>query len=401
MAKIVKNTTVADIFVTATGVNVPANGQYTIPAYDYNLWIGTIDSQVTAGTFVINDGTSDLSVAQGIIYVNGLPAKYVGFDNSTNGFTSSNAQAAIEEANNGGGLLGDFGDGSDGNVSLSSGTTTLTRTTYYNNLTLSGTASLNPNGWKIYVKGTLNLSGTASIVRTPNTGSAGVGQTQGAGAAAMTTNDMGSGLAGQNGSAGPGGGLGGASGVAGVAAGAATGYGAAGGASGSSGSGTAGAAGTYTNVPERVVRHDHVFLGTAFKNGGQGGAGGAGGPSQAFGGGGGGGGGGSGGGVIYIFARIFINTSSVGIVCKGGNGGAGGTGTGNANGGGGGGGGGGGQIYIITLSPPTIGTLSVGGGTGGAGGLLGGTGSAGNAGSAGSTGHTTVYCGQTSTWTVT
>lgn len=97
MAKIVKNTTVADIFVTLTGVNVPASGQYTIPAYDYNLWVGTIDSQITAGTFVINDGTSDLSVAQGIIFVNGLPSRYAGFDNTANGFTASNAQAAIEE----------------------------------------------------------------------------------------------------------------------------------------------------------------------------------------------------------------------------------------------------------------------------------------------------------------
>lgn len=44
-----------------------------------------------------------------------------------------------------------FGDGYDGDVSISSGTTILTRDMYYNNLTISGTGKINVNGWRIFV----------------------------------------------------------------------------------------------------------------------------------------------------------------------------------------------------------------------------------------------------------
>ncbi len=327
-------------------------------------------------------------------------ARSLYFDNATNGFASTNVQNAIEESK--AGSVSDlFGDGSDGNVSLSSGTTTLARTMYYNDLTLSSTAILNANGYKIYVKGTLTISGTASIVRTPNNGTNASGQTQGTGGSILTANDMGPGLAAQSGAVGASGGLGGSSGNPGNGAGTTNGYGGAGGASGSAGSGTAGAAGTYTHIPERVIRPDHIFL-LAYKNGGQGGAGGAGGSASAFGNGGGGGGGGSGGGVLMIFARIFNSTSSIGLVCKGGNGGNGGNApNGNSTGGGGGGGGGGGNIYLICYSITALGTLTVTGGTGGNGGNLSGSGSNGNAGSSGSIGHTEVYSFTTNLWTVT
>lgn len=51
-----------------------------------------------------------------------------------------------------------FGDGSDGNVVISSGTTTLVRNMYYNNLTVNGTGSINAAGYLIFVADTLNLS---------------------------------------------------------------------------------------------------------------------------------------------------------------------------------------------------------------------------------------------------
>jgi len=292
----------------------------------------------------------------------------------------------------------DYGDGSDGDVTISSGTTTLTRTMYYNNLTISGTGVLNTAGYKIYVKGTLTNSVTGGIIRTPNNGGNSAGTTAGAGAVAMTENDMGAGLAGQNGVAGASGGLGGSSGVSGNAAGTAEGYGNAGGNGGNGGSGIGGAAGTYTHVPERVIRHDHIYK-LDYKNGGQGGASGGGGASSAFGTGGGSGGGGSGGGVIIIFANTVNNTGS--FSARGGNGGNGNQGNGNATGGGGGGGGGGGQIYIICNVLTAIGTLTVTGGTGGTGGAASGSGSAGTAGGTGSTGRTTVYTASTNTWTVT
>lgn len=328
-------------------------------------------------------------------------ARATPFDNSTNGFTATEVQSAIEEvAFNNTGVTALFGDGSDGDVSLSSGTTTLTRTMYYNNLTLSSTAIIDAAGYKIYVKGTLTNSVTGGIKRTPNNGTNGSGATNGNGGAALTENDVGTGLAGQAGVVSTGGGLGGNTGNPGNNAGTNEGYGAAGGASGAAGSGgTAGTAGTYTNVPERVVRHDHIYK-LDYKIGGQGGAGGAGGASAALGQGGGGGGGGSGGGVLIIFAKTINNTGS--FTCLGGNGGTGGNATaGNSRGGGGGGGGGGGHIWIATVNATSIGTLTVTGGSAGAGGAGSGSGAAGAAGSAGSTGHTTVFNATSNTWTVT
>lgn len=402
--KTLNNTTASDVFVTDVGTNIPASSSYVIPFHEYAAWADSanIVTLINAGTITVTTEVRLLpTTALMVSCVQDLEgiAENLYFDNSTNGFVSTEVQAAIEEAKSTGGSNYLFGDGSDGNVSLSSGTTTLSRTMYYNNLTLSGSAIIDANGFKIYVKGTLTISGTASIVRTPNAGTAGVSNANGNGGAAMTQNDMGSGLVGQAGVAG------GSNngGVPGNNAGTANGYGGAGGASGSAGStGTAGAAGTYTNVPERVIRHDHVWLLTAFKNGGQGGAGGAGGAASLLANGGGGGGGGSGGGVIIIFCQFLNNTSSVGITCKGGAGANGGNApSGNSNGGGGGGGGGGGHIYIICVSATAIGTINVTGGVGGTGGTKAGTGSNGNNGSTGSSGHSEVFQSLTNTWTVT
>lgn len=402
MAKILTNTTASDVFVTDTGTTISASSTYTILPQFYDYWANSANIQtlISAGTITVQSDvrvlpTTALMLLE-MLNIQGL-AEDTPFDNSTNGYVATEVQAAIEESRSTGGSNNLFGDGSDGNVSLSSGTTTLGRTMYYNNLTLSGTALIDANGFKIYVNGTLAISGTAGIIRTPIAGSTSTNQTGANGAAAMTQNDMGAGLAGQAGV------TGGSNngGVAGNNAGSTNGYGGAGGASGSAGStGTAGTAGTYTNIPERVVRHDHVWLLTAYKNGGQGGAGGAGGAAALFNNGGGGGGGGSGGGVLIIFARFVNNTSSVGFKCIGGNGGNGGPASGgNSNGGGGAGGGGGGHIYIICLSG-TLGTINVAGGAAGTGGAKTGTGSNGSNGSAGSSGHYEFYQLLTNSWTV-
>lgn len=65
-----------------------------------------------------------------------------------------------------------YGDGSDGNVTISAGTTTLTRNTYYNNLTINGTGSLDPAGYQVFVAGTLDLTAApaGAIKRTPIVG---------------------------------------------------------------------------------------------------------------------------------------------------------------------------------------------------------------------------------------
>lgn len=52
-----------------------------------------------------------------------------------------------------------FGDGSDGDVTLSSNTT-LTHDMFYNNLTIPEGIVLDPNGWRIFVRETLTIAGT-------------------------------------------------------------------------------------------------------------------------------------------------------------------------------------------------------------------------------------------------
>ena len=62
-----------------------------------------------------------------------------------------------------------FGDGSDGDVTISSNTS-LTRDMYYNNLTVNTTFTLDPAWYAIYVLWTLTLTGTAKIARNGNNG---------------------------------------------------------------------------------------------------------------------------------------------------------------------------------------------------------------------------------------
>lgn len=88
-----------------------------------------------------------------------------------------------------------FGDGSDSDVTISSGTTTLSTDMFYNNLTLSGTGILNPNGYKVFVKGKLTIAAGAKIQRNGTTGTAGTnvasaGAGGGAGGAALNAGSM-------------------------------------------------------------------------------------------------------------------------------------------------------------------------------------------------------------------
>lgn len=79
-----------------------------------------------------------------------------------------------------------FGDGSDGNVTISSNTT-LTRDMYYNNLTINSGFTLNPDGYAIYARWTITFVGTWKIARNGNNGSNASGSNWGNGWAALTT----------------------------------------------------------------------------------------------------------------------------------------------------------------------------------------------------------------------
>jgi hypothetical protein len=316
-------------------------------------------------------------------------------------------------------IAGAFGTGVDGDVVISSNTS-LTRDMYYNNLTVNSTFILNPNGFRIFVRGILTLNG--SIAMTGGNGGAGSGVTAGsAGTAAATGGSIYGGIAGLIGGAGGPANTGGTAAgtsattnVIGTLAGVASGAGGNGG-NGAGGGAGGGAGATPTSTIAGMLPYTtpfalslHTMLDTVvgfMKTAPQAAGGGGGGCGSNNGGGGnggvggGGGGGGASGGLIAVFAKTIIISSTGTITSRGGNGGAGANGTnaagapnlGGGGGGGGGAGGHGGVIVLVYTSLTNAGTISCPGGTGGAfgaggtpvGGTAGAPGIAGAAGSAG------------------
>jgi hypothetical protein len=313
-----------------------------------------------------------------------------------------------------------YGDGSDGDVHVTSGTTTLTRNMFYNTLLIDSGATVNTKSFRIYAKVSVTNNGTIM----GDTGGSASGQT---GGAAVSVGSLGSvaGVAGgaagvgtwnavTSGTTAPGVNVIGIGNSAGIGIG--TGSGGTGNFSGG-GSSTPSAGGVVTPPvynPIHILQNALLFLetvpgsvavriygmgGAPGGTGGGGGGGGYGGGNPSNGGTGGtGGGSGANGGIIWMSARLFAGNGVV--TSLGGGGGAstaganGSTYAGGAGGGGGGGNGGnggtGGFFFLITQSKTYTGTVVLTGGTGGAGasgGLAGGTGaSAGNAGGAGAMG---------------
>lgn len=270
-----------------------------------------------------------------------------------------------------------FGDGSDGDVVIT-GDTNLARTMYYQNLTITNNAVLNPAGGIIYVSGTLTIDSGSIVDRSGGIGSNGVTTTGGGAGAAPTTNssvDVGGAAsnsgAGANGGATNGGAAGGVS-VTTYGGGATTTGGSGGDSASGNGGGGGGIAGAQVKKEKRTLSNVILHgLGQHFGGiSGRGGGGGAGNGAQS---GGGGGGGGSAAGVIAIFARNIVNN---GVIRA--NGGAGGDGANtpaaNGAGGGGGSGGGGGVIYIVSETYTGTGSITALGGDGGLGGDGNGTG---------------------------
>lgn len=260
------------------------------------------------------------------------------------------------------------GDGSDGDVVIGAGTTTLTRDTYYNNLTIQNTGILNPAHYRVFVRNvlTINVGGLLAC-------SGGAGAAAGA-AGARAVGAAGT-LAGQSA-------LGGSGAIAAGNAGEAQGAGIQGfaGTGGAGGTGlggvnAGGAAGALTiqatNVqgnPRALIHMGNIVGGnSATRTSGGTGGGGGGGNGAAT-----GAGGGGGGGVIVVVARTIINNGGIQV-----HGGAGGSAS-NANAGGGGGGGGG--LVVVTSHSYTGAAPTA---TAGAAGAGNGTGAAGAAGTAG------------------
>ena len=270
-----------------------------------------------------------------------------------------------------------LGDGGDGNLTISSGTTTLVRDMFYNNLTINGTGSIYTNGYRIFVKGILDLSNAPIGAINFNGGNGGnaSGSVAGTSTSGVPNGSIGGSLAGGAGGAGSTGvGTAGGASVAGYNGGVSNSSGA-GGTNGTN-AGAAAAAGAGSTAVLRVRRWAVNFLRgvTLVLSGSSGrGAGSGGGDGTNLSGA--GGAGGNGGGTVAIYANIVVrsaSTASGAIQANGGNGGNGGNGSvGVVGGGGGGSGGGGGWVYLAynyLMGPQVTNFITTDGGMGGSGG---------------------------------
>jgi len=256
----------------------------------------------------------------------------------------------------------EFGDGSDGDVTISS-PVTLTRDMFYNNLTVNST--LTTDGYKIYVKGTISGSGIITWGVANNGGNSGSGSSGfGVGGAAS-----GSGLF-KNGAGGDGGKNWPSESGTGKSVSLEHSIGVIGGSGGSSGH-PGGASTVSKLIPITTFRIGAVFGMDILINSsgltyypytasGGGGGGGSSGNATYYAG---GGGGGAGGGLVWIAAKIWAGTFEIKAL-----GGNGGNGYYNGTLGGGGGGGGGGGVAVIIYAKKTwTGAYNLAGGVGGVG----------------------------------
>ena len=290
-----------------------------------------------------------------------------------------------------------FGDGSDGVVAISAGTTTLTRPMNYSTLTLSGSGALRTQAYPVMCSVELDVSAAPAnaITYLAGTGANGISTGAGGGAATNASNHLPAGQASVTGGVGN---VGAGSiatnltaQVGAICGGIAT-SGAGGlGSSGSGGGNRAGAAPATTQWQPFVVRgplDPWLRIATQMVCGGAGQSGGGGGGDGTAAGG--GGAGGQGGQFVGLWTKLLRRSASSAagaIAANGGIGGNGGSPAAGARGGGGGGGGGsGGCVYIVAgglAGTSATDLLSAAGGVGGTGGLNSGAGVAGTGGTGG------------------
>jgi hypothetical protein len=380
------------------GTNSPYYSVYVRTGVAYNDYseVGRMGNLNGIGSFATD--------TYGIFFGNSGTQNYMQYDTSSGELVVNDSPISNQDI---------FGDGNNGDVTIS-GDTTLTSDMYYNNLTINNTKTLNTGGYRIFVKGTLTNDGTIS--RNGNNGGNGADAGSGAypflpgfgaggtaGAALSTGTIYGSvvGGAGADGkdwngnTSGGNGGNGGTNSTESIGVNGLIG-GAGGGPYSGYAGGAGGAAGTATATIQPIRNSTFALLMKEFSSdntvkyikssasSGGGGSGAGGGNLVSSGG---GGGGGSAGGIILICAKKIVNNGT--ISANGGSGGNGGNSKTNQGGnacGAGGGSGGSGGIIVLLYSRLTAGTISVAGGTKGNKGLKVGSGTDGNDGSDGLTG---------------
>jgi hypothetical protein len=402
--------------VSGTGnVAVGNDAGGNLASGDHNIFLGYKVANVT-----LSSGSNNILIGPNADTPTGTTSNYLNIGDAItgdmttgpalmNGFTAttqspgdtSDKVATCDFATAAGGNLTNlmfFGDGSDGNVTISSGTTTLTRDMYYNNLTLSGTGVLNNGGFIIFVAGTLDISAApagAILPTVASNGNAASGTNNSVGGLQLTNIGLNTGRTIPFGNSAAAGGDGtttnGAVGgqntttaaIKAVNGGEGGGRVTNSGNAGAGSSGTGGLGGQITAPNAYPVHYASTFIvqymGANVRFSGQGGSGGGSGGGDGTNKGGGGGSGALGADGIVIYANTINRGGSTAAGAIQGTGGVGGTGrspgtvvTNGACGGGGGGGGGGGPwMYIVfqTLSGSTA-TNAIRA-IGGAGGLAG------------------------------
>lgn len=290
-----------------------------------------------------------------------------------------------------------YGDGSDGDVVVSSNDT-LTRDMYYNTLTVNTGVTLKTGGYRIFVRGTLTVVGTGLIDNPGGSGGNASGTTGGTAGSAADSGILGgtpaAGRAGENGSVSlpigngaPGIDVSNSIGVDGAASGQG-GIGDAdwsqpGAEPGGTATAPAASSGGWNSVLNIADCLD--ITGIAYEGSAGSSSGGLGAGDDVSVAGGAGGGSGAPGGKVWVFAKTVVGAAQIRSTGgNGGNGSDGGSGGGNTGGGGGGGGGSGGVVVLVYNSKD--GSPSAPGGAGGSGGAGVGTGGSGNAGSNGNSG---------------
>ena len=248
-----------------------------------------------------------------------------------------------------------FGDGSLGNVTISSNTTLSAGTNgikvlQYNNLTVNSGVYLEGNSADkvlvILVKDTLTINGTIRMDGRGGAGGAGGAGSDGGAAGAFGGGGGGGDGSGTRGGGGGGGGTAGSDGIAGGGGGGAPPYWNTGGWSKGKGGAGGGVGGSGYNYMGNLLIPIHFEIARYLYGGGGGGG-------RSY-----GANGGNGGGVIWIEARNIVWGSSGLISCNGTNGAGGSSG--------GAGGGAGGFIQAVYESKTGTSNLQVNGGAGGA-----------------------------------
>lgn len=80
MSKILRNMTASDIPIADTGVTILASSNYTIPPTQYPLWAASSDVivAIASGTIVVNDGSYDWNVSDGVDIIKGFCCRQEG-----------------------------------------------------------------------------------------------------------------------------------------------------------------------------------------------------------------------------------------------------------------------------------------------------------------------------------